>query len=183
MTNSQIADMQKVWASLGQAGQHALVERFYAHLFNRHPEMRASFGDISAQHGRFWSALDRVISSVGSMPDQTRNVLYHLGAAHVRYGVDPSQIALVRSIFEAELAALGATAVFTPLLDFVFAEFARGLMQEDDTARRPRLVKAADKPGVFKSWSTALWVLGLAALLAAGAWASGLIVVGLMLDR
>ncbi len=97
--------------------QPFLTRRFYAILFERHPELRALFGRHSAraQEEMLGKALEAVLENLESSAWLT-GTLEALGAKHVSYGVTDEMYPLVGA---ALLAALGEAAgeAWTPELE------------------------------------------------------------------
>jgi len=73
-----------------------VVGRFYAKLFQRHPELQRLFGRRS-QREQEKMLTEAILAVVGHMEDATwlRDVLRPLGARHVAYGVTEAMYPLV----------------------------------------------------------------------------------------
>jgi hemoglobin-like flavoprotein len=73
-----------------------VIARFYAKLFERHPELQRLFGRRS-QREQEKMVTEAILAVVGHMEDPTwlRGVLRPLGAKHVAYGVTEDMYPLV----------------------------------------------------------------------------------------
>lgn len=84
-----------------------LVKRFYATLFERHPEVQALFAntDLAQQERSLLAALKLAVGQL-DQPEKLRPVLRELGAKHVGYGVEPEHYAAVRDTLLTVMAEL-----------------------------------------------------------------------------
>jgi len=85
-----------------------LVERFYATLFERYPQVRPLFAhtDLTKQKLMLIQALSLLLANL-EKPDVLKTYLGQLGAKHVRYGAREAHYAAVG---ECLLAAMAETA-------------------------------------------------------------------------
>jgi hemoglobin-like flavoprotein len=88
-----------------------VVGRFYAKLFQRHPELQRLFGRRS-QREQEKMLTEAILAVVGHMEDATwlRGVLRPLGAKHVTYGVTEAMYPLVADVLIDTLREVSGTA-------------------------------------------------------------------------
>jgi hemoglobin-like flavoprotein len=88
-----------------------VVGRFYAKLFERHPELQRLFGRRS-QREQEKMLTEAILAVVGHMEDATwlRGVLRPLGAKHVAYGVTEAMYPLVAGALIDTLREVSGTA-------------------------------------------------------------------------
>jgi len=73
-----------------------LVDRFYAHLFSAHPQVRPMFPqDMTDQKMKLLASIQLVISNVRNS-DALFEPLTNLGRRHLYYGSEPAHYPLVR---------------------------------------------------------------------------------------
>jgi len=106
--------LEQTFAALAPQGE-ALVQRFYAELFERYPDVKPMFDNttVAEQEKKLLAALQLVVNSLRK-PEVLANALTQLGAKHHEYGAKPEHY----------------TAVAETLLD-VMAEFAGELWTND----------------------------------------------------
>lgn len=100
----------------------ALVDRFYAILFERYPEVRPMFAhtDLPRQKQMLVQALALLIANL-EKPGVLKDYLGSLGARHVRYGVRDEHYAAVGECLLAAMAEM-AGPWWSPNLEREWAE-------------------------------------------------------------
>lgn len=95
MESARIVRLEASFAELAPRGPE-LVDRFYALLFARHPELRPLFPrDIATQKQRLLASLGLVVRNLRS-PDVLAEPLRELGARHHGYGAKIDQYPAIR---------------------------------------------------------------------------------------
>lgn len=80
-------DIALVRSSLRGVDLIALADRFYEHLFQRHPEVRPLFvEDLALQRAKFAQELEAIVEAVADLEAFVERA-HELGARHVEYGV------------------------------------------------------------------------------------------------
>lgn len=73
-----------------------LVDRFYAHLFSRNPQVRPMFPqDMTGQKKKLLAAIVLVMQNLRT-PDKLAGPLREMGGRHVSYGTQPEHYPIVR---------------------------------------------------------------------------------------
>lgn len=73
-----------------------LMDRFYAHLFSKHPALRKMFPrDMSGQKNKLLAALVLVVQNLRN-PEALQPVLIEMGGRHAGYGTEPEHYPIVR---------------------------------------------------------------------------------------
>ncbi|HVE40174.1 MAG TPA: globin domain-containing protein [Planctomycetota bacterium] len=99
-----------------------LVDRFYATLFERYPQVRPLFvhTDLPKQKQMLIQALSLLVANL-EQPDVLKTYLGHLGAKHVRYGAREAHYAAVGECLLAAMAEV-AGPLWTEELEHEWAE-------------------------------------------------------------
>ncbi len=73
-----------------------LVDRFYAHLFSKHPDLRSMFPqDMAGQKKKLLGSIVLVIENIRKS-EQLHHPLTDMGRRHHQYGCTPAQYPIVR---------------------------------------------------------------------------------------
>lgn len=73
-----------------------LMDRFYAHLFSKHPAVRPMFpDDMREQKNKLLASLVLVIENIRNT-ENLAQPLKHMGRRHVGYGTQPEHYPVVR---------------------------------------------------------------------------------------
>jgi hemoglobin-like flavoprotein len=95
MEEAFIQRLEKSFNLLAPRGPE-LVDRFYAHLFSRHPEVRPLFPqDMAGQKQKLLASLVLVVQNL-RRPEKLRQPLLEMGGRHAGYRVTPEQYPVVR---------------------------------------------------------------------------------------
>ena len=99
-----------------------LVDRFYAILFERYPQVRPMFAhtDLARQKLMLTQALSLLVANL-EKPDVLKDYLGQLGAKHVRYGAREAHYAAVGECLLAAMAEV-AGPLWTEELEHEWAE-------------------------------------------------------------
>ena len=94
-----------------------LMDRFYANLFARHPELRPLFpADMKSQKSKLLAALVLVVKSLRD-PDNLRAALLGLGARHEEIGTREEHYPVVRDTLVDVMGQIAGTAWSSQLHD------------------------------------------------------------------
>ncbi|NOT00997.1 MAG: flavohemoprotein [Phycisphaerales bacterium] len=100
---------------LAPRGQE-LVDRFYAHLFSEHPEVRAMFPrDMKDQKQKLLGSLVLVVKNL-RQAEQLRQPLMDMGQRHAGYGTQAEHYPVVRDTLVGVMAEMAGDA-WTDQLD------------------------------------------------------------------
>ncbi|HRX83956.1 MAG TPA: globin domain-containing protein [Phycisphaerae bacterium] len=113
-----------------------LVDRFYAHLFSAHPDVRAMFPqEMTDQKMRLLSSIVRVVQNLRTL-DRIQPALVEMGRRHVDYGVKPAHYPIVRDTLIAVMQEIAGdkwepeyTADWTAALNLVAEVMLQGQAQ------------------------------------------------------
>ncbi len=95
MDTATIERLKSSFNMLAPRGQE-LVDRFYAHLFSKNPQVRPMFPKSMAdQKQKLLTSLVLVVKNL-SAPDRLRGPLMDLGRRHNAYGTLPAHYPIVR---------------------------------------------------------------------------------------
>lgn len=95
MDQGRIGRLQSSFNLLAPRGAE-LVDRFYAHLFARHPELRPMFPtEMSEQKRKLLAALVFVVRNL-TTPDELEKPLKDMGARHAGFGTREEHYPVVR---------------------------------------------------------------------------------------
>lgn len=123
-----------------------LMDRFYAHLFSKHPAVRKMFPrDMSGQKNKLLAALVLVVQNLRK-PETLQPVLIEMGGRHVGYGTEPEHYPIVRDTLVQVMADMAGekwsaqlTADWTAALSVV-----AGIMMEGHKIAKESCKPAAD---------------------------------------
>jgi len=94
-----------------------LIERFYSHLFQDHPELRKLFPEDTGQQTRhFLGAFTLSIENL-DRPELFRQTLIRMGQRHTTYGVEVEHYPLVREALIAAVRDVGGEAITPEIAD------------------------------------------------------------------
>ena len=110
-----------------------LVDRFYAHLFSKHPALRPMFpSDMGEQKKKLLGSLALVIENIRKT-EKLEQPLMDMGERHVGYGAQPEHYPVVRDTLVAVMADMAGEAWSDQLtqdwngaLDFVASTMLEG---------------------------------------------------------
>ncbi|MCF7988963.1 MAG: hypothetical protein K9M02_00820 [Thiohalocapsa sp.] len=137
MTPDTAALVRQSWAEL-LPKRKQVCTRFYACLFERHPELRRLFkGDMERQANLFLTMINTAVSALDN-PEPVVPLLRTVGARHADYGVEDADYdKFADALMQTFAEALGDT--FTPEVSAawqqVYAQLAE-TMQAGATERR-----------------------------------------------
>ncbi len=95
MDNAVIERLEASFNLLAPRGEE-LVDRFYANLFAKHPEVRSMFpDDMGEQKKKLLASLVLVVQNLRK-PEKLADPLKNLGAKHVHYKTQPEHYPVVR---------------------------------------------------------------------------------------
>lgn len=95
MDQTVIQDLESSFKLLAPRGPE-LVDRFYAKLFSRHPEVRPMFPKVmTAQKQKLLASIKLVIGNVRK-PENLRQPLIDMGRRHQQYGTLEAHYPVVR---------------------------------------------------------------------------------------
>ncbi len=117
-----------------------LMDRFYAHLFSKHPAMRKMFPrDMSGQKNKLLAALVLVVKNLRN-PEQMQPVLIEMGRRHVAYGTERQHYPVFRNTLVQVMANMAGekwsaqlTADWTAALSVVAAIMLEGHRLEKES--------------------------------------------------
>ena len=106
LTDKQIEILEETFAKLAPQGE-ALVEKFYADLFSRYPEVESMFShlDIKAQEKKLLSSLVLVVNNIRK-PDVLGPALTEMGKRHEKYGALEEHYPVVAEVLLGAMAEL-----------------------------------------------------------------------------
>lgn len=110
-----------------------LMDRFYAHLFSKHPAVRKMFPrDMSGQKNKLLAALVLVVQNLRN-PEVLQPVLIEMGGRHVGYGTEPEHYPIVRDTLVGVMKDMAGsqwndqlTSDWTGALDFIASVMLEG---------------------------------------------------------
>ncbi len=95
MINDAIARLEKSFNQLAPRGSE-LVDRFYAHLFSSHPQLRELFAeDLTTQKRKLLSAIVLVAKNLRSS-SRIREIIFEMGRRHASYDAAPDHYPIFR---------------------------------------------------------------------------------------
>ncbi len=153
LTQETIATVSATVPALAEHG-HAIVQRFYAHLFETHPELKNMFNVRHQERGEQQQALARAVYAYAAHiadPHLLDPVLRRISHKHASLGVQPAQYPVVgEHLLAAIQEELGDAA--TPEILHAWAEayevLATSLIGLEDELYRA----AAEQPGGWTGW-------------------------------
>lgn len=119
-----------------------LMDRFYAHLFSKHPAVRKMFPkDMSGQKNKLLASLVLVIQNLRN-PEKLQPALIEMGRRHVAYGTEPQHYPAVRDTLVQVMADMAGkkwsdqlTADWTAALSVVAAIMLEGQKIEKESCK------------------------------------------------
>jgi hemoglobin-like flavoprotein len=88
MVNDAVARLEENFNLLAPRGLE-LVDRFYAHLFSSHPQIRAMFPqDMTTQKRKLLSSIVLIAKNLRN-PERIREPVFEMGRRHEAYGTQP----------------------------------------------------------------------------------------------
>lgn len=113
--------LEKSFYALAHRGQE-MIDRFFALLFARHPQLRGMFPpNMLDQKDKFLAMLLRIVKGF-RRPEALHEPLLELGRRHADYGAQPHHYALVRdTLIEVMSDMAGASWSDTLTRDWTFA--------------------------------------------------------------
>ena len=117
----QVEILEQTFAALAPRGEE-LVERFYAELFHRYPDVRPLFAGVKpeSQQRKLLAALALVVRNL-RQPEALTKVLSELGARHVVYGAQPEHYPAVADTLLDVMAELAGKS-WTPQVHRAWAD-------------------------------------------------------------
>lgn len=140
MNEEMIDRLEKSFNLLAPRGPE-LVDRFYAHLFSRHPALRPMFpDDMSGQKKKLLASLVLVIENIRAT-EKLEKPLAEMGRRHVGYGAEAEHYPVVRDTLVSVMADMAGEAWSDQLsddwagaLDFVASVMLEGAKQAHEVA-------------------------------------------------
>lgn len=109
MDQSMIERLEQSFKLLAPRGPE-LVDRFYAHLFSKHPAVRPMFpDDMSEQKKKLLASLVLVIENIRNT-EKLAQPLKDMGSRHVGYGTQPEHYPVVRDTLVSVMADMAGEA-------------------------------------------------------------------------
>ena len=116
-----------------------LMDRFYAHLFSKHPALRPMFpADMAEQKKKLLASLVLVMENIRNA-QMLEQPLHDMGRRHVGYGAGPEHYPVVRDTLVSVMADMAGDAWDDQLssdwnqaLDFVASVMLQGARQAQD---------------------------------------------------
>ena len=116
-----------------------LVDRFYAHLFSKHPAVRPMFpADMAEQKKKLLASLALVMENIRDA-ENLEQPLHDMGRRHVGYGTEPDHYPVFRDTLVSVMADMAGDAWDDQLssgwnqaLDFVASVMLEGARQARD---------------------------------------------------
>lgn len=114
MTEQTIQQIESSFNLLAPRGEE-LVQRFYALLFARNPQVRGMFpSDLTQQQQKLLASLMLVVRNIRT-PEKLMQPLREMGARHAGYGVQNSHYAVVRDTLLEVMSEMAGAAWNTTL--------------------------------------------------------------------
>ena len=140
MNEEMIDRLEKSFKLLAPRGPE-LVDRFYAHLFSRHPAVRPMFpDDMHEQKKKLLASLVLVIENIRAV-EKLEKPLADMGRRHVGYGTKPEHYPAVRDTLVSVMADMAGdtwndqlTDDWSTALDFVAGAMLEGAKQAHEVA-------------------------------------------------
>lgn len=139
--NGEVIDrLEKSFNLLAPRGPE-LVDRFYAHLFSRHPALRPMFpDDMSGQKKKLLASLVLVIGNIRAV-EKLEKPLADMGRRHVGYGAEAEHYPVIRDTLVSVMADMAGEAWSDQLsddwagaLDFMASVMLKGAQQAHEVA-------------------------------------------------
>ena len=135
MNEEMIVRLERSFNLLAPRGQE-LMDRFYAHLFSKHPELRSLFpSDMSEQKGKLLASLVLVTKNLRSTAKLVEP-LHKMGARHAEYGAVAEHYPVVRDTLVGVMADMAGeqwneqlTEDWDAAIDFVASVMLEGAAQ------------------------------------------------------
>lgn len=109
MTEQTIQAIESSFQLLAPRGEE-LVQRFYAALFSKNPQVRGMFPkDMSGQKQKLLASIVLVVKNI-RQPEKLMQPLKDMGARHSGYGVEPAHYAIVRDTLLGVMSDMAGTA-------------------------------------------------------------------------
>ena len=109
MEQAMIERLESSFKLLAPRGPE-LVDRFYAHLFSKHPALRPMFpSDMGEQKRKLLASLVLVIGNIRDA-GKLEQPLQDMGARHVGYGTAPEHYPVVRDTLVSVMAEMAGEA-------------------------------------------------------------------------
>lgn len=132
MDNAVIERLEASFNLLAPRGEE-LVDRFYANLFAKNPQVRPMFSDdMAEQKKKLLAAIVLVIQNIRT-PEKLADPLKKLGAKHVQYKTQPEHYPIVRDTLVGVMKDMAGsqwndqlTSDWTGALDFVASVMLEG---------------------------------------------------------
>ncbi len=109
MEQAMIERLESSFKLLAPRGPE-LVDRFYAHLFSKHPALRPMFpSDMGEQKKKLLASLTLVLENIRNT-EELEQPLQDMGLRHVGYGAQPEHYPLVRDTLVSVMAEMAGDA-------------------------------------------------------------------------
>ncbi|MCH8851406.1 MAG: hypothetical protein IID41_02000 [Planctomycetes bacterium] len=109
MDQAMIERLERSFNLLAPRGPE-LVDRFYAHLFSKHPALRPMFpSDMGDQKKKLLASLVLVIENIRKT-EKLEQPLHDMGERHVGYGAAPEHYPVVRDTLVSVMADMAGEA-------------------------------------------------------------------------
>jgi hemoglobin-like flavoprotein len=116
MDSEMIARLENSFKLLAPRAQE-LVDRFYAHLFSAHPEVRSMFPEqMSEQKKKLLASLVFVVQNLRK-PQEMQSPLMDMGARHLEYGTMEEHYPVVRDTLVTVMSEMAGKAWNDQLTD------------------------------------------------------------------